>query len=113
MNDITVSKLSTMTKGWFVGDFDPTIYRTRDVEVGVKSYKAGDYDELHHHKVATEITVMIRGRARIGGIEIGAGDIVVIPTNKAVDFLVLEDCETVVVKLPGASNDKYLGDPRC
>jgi len=109
MYEIVISKLSAMTKGWFVGDFEPTVFQTSDVEVGVKSYKAGDYDELHHHKVATEITVLIRGRARIGGLEIQAGDIVVIPTNRAVDFLVLEDCETVVVKLPGAQNDKYLG----
>jgi quercetin dioxygenase-like cupin family protein len=109
MNEIQIAKLGSMTKGWFVGNFQPTLYQTSEVEVGVKTYKAGDYDELHHHKVATEITVLIRGRARIGGIEIVAGDIVLIPPNQAVDFLVLEDSETVVVKLPGASNDKYLG----
>lgn len=111
MDQMQIFKLESMTKGWFVGSFDPSVYKTSEVEVGVKCYKADDYDELHHHKVATEITVLIRGRAVIGGTEISAGDIVVIPTNCAVDFRVIEDCETVVVKLPGASNDKYAGRP--
>lgn len=28
-----------MTKGWFVGDFEPSILKTKNCEVGVKSYK--------------------------------------------------------------------------
>ena len=39
-----VSKLSDMEKGWFVGDFFPTLIKTTDVEVAVKNYKKGDYE---------------------------------------------------------------------
>ena len=35
-------KLSNMVRGWFVGDFEPSVYRTNAVEAAVKSYKAGD-----------------------------------------------------------------------
>ena len=38
------SKLNDMVKGWFVGNFSPTIYSTNDVEVAVKSYKAGEHE---------------------------------------------------------------------
>jgi len=31
---------------------------------------------------------------------------------ESTDFKVLEDASTVVVKLPGATNDKYLGEPQ-
>lgn len=110
MNELKVFRLESMTKGWFVGAFHPSVYQTSEVEVGVKTYKAGDYDPVHHHKLATEITLLMRGRALIGGQEICAGDIVLVPRNHAVDFHVLEDCETVVVKIPGASDDKYLGE---
>jgi hypothetical protein len=38
-----VDKLDRMVKGWFVGNFEPTVIKTNDVEVAVKKYKAGDY----------------------------------------------------------------------
>lgn len=104
------SHLDKLFKGWFVGDFSPTLLPTRDVEVAVKSYKAGDYEERHYHKLATEITVITQGRVRMNGVEYRQGDIIVIEPFEATDFLALEDCMTTVVKYPGAPNDKYLGE---
>lgn len=104
------SHLDQMLKGWFVGDFLPTVLQTRDVEVAVKTYKAGDYEERHYHKVATEITVITQGRVSMNGIEYRQGDIVVIEPLESTDFMALEDCMTTVVKYPGAANDKFLGD---
>jgi len=97
-----------MVKGWFVGNFEPSLYRTNDVEVAVKSYKAGDREEWHYHKIATEITAVLEGRVRMAGGEYGAGDIVVLDPGEGTDFEVLEDAVTVVVKIPGANHDKYL-----
>ena len=102
------SKLSEMTKGWFVGNFEPTLYRTNDVESAVKSYKAGDYEAAHYHKIATEITVIISGTVRMNGIEYGEGDIIVIEPGEATDFLAVTDSVNAVIKIPGANNDKYL-----
>lgn len=103
-----VANLEDMVKGWFVGNFDPTLIKTNDVEVAVKEYKKGDYEEKHYHKIATEITVIVSGKVRMNGIEHSKGDIIVIEPNEATDFEALED---TVVKFPGASNDKYLGEP--
>ena len=36
------AKLQGMVKGWFVGGFEPTLFKTNDVEVAVKEYKKGD-----------------------------------------------------------------------
>lgn len=102
-----IAKLSDMTKGWFVGNFEPTLYRTNDVEVAVKSYAAGAYEKKHYHKIATEITVVVKGTIRMNGKEYTTGDIIVMEPNEATDFYALTDAENVVVKLPGASNDKY------
>ena len=106
-----VAKLEDMFKGWFVGNFDPTLLRTNDVEVAVKSYKKGDYETKHFHKIATELTVIISGRVRMNGVEYGKGDIIVMEPNEATDFEWLEDgTKNVVVKIPGANNDKYLSE---
>ena len=81
-----VSKLSDMKKGWFVGDFLPTLMKTTDVEVAVKNYKKGDYEERHYHKMATEITVIISGRVKMNNNEYMAGDIIVIEPYEDTDL---------------------------
>jgi len=104
-----VHKLEDMVKGWFVGDFIPTLVSTNEVEIAVKKYKAGEYEPIHHHKVATEITVISSGSVRMNGTDYGSGVIIVLEPNEASDFLALTDVTTTVVKIPGASNDKYSG----
>ena len=101
------AKLESMTKGWFVGNFEPSLYKTNDVEVGVKHYKAGTREAWHYHKIATEITVIVSGRVKMNQREYAAGDIIVVEPGEGTDFEVFEDTVTAVVKLPGANNDKY------
>jgi hypothetical protein len=100
-------RFENMVKGWFVGNFAPTALSTDACEVAVKRYKAGDYESLHHHKIATEITLIISGRIRMLGQEWGMGDIIVIEPGTSTDFYALTDAVNVVVKLPGVQNDKY------
>ena len=98
-----------MTKGWFIGNFNPSLFKTNDVEVAVKSYNKGDKEAAHFHKIATEYTVIISGRVKMNNVEYTAGDIIVMEPGEVTDFECLEDNTTnVVVKLPGANNDKYL-----
>ncbi|CNB27661.1 hypothetical protein [Yersinia intermedia] len=100
--------LTNMVRGWFVGGFEPSVYKTTDVEVAVQRFAAGDKEPSHRHQIATEITVLISGKAVMAGQEYCAGDIVKIEPGEYSDFSALEDTVTVVVKLPGALNDKYL-----
>ncbi len=108
---MNVEKLDKMTKGWFVGNFQPTVLKTNDVEVAIKKYLKGEKEERHFHKVATEITVIVSGHVRMNGKEYKEDDIIVINPYESTDFEVLQDTTTVVVKHPGANDDKYLGDP--
>lgn len=101
-------KLDDMTKGWFIGAFEPTLYHTTDVEVGVKNYKAGDYEAAHYHQIATEFTVIISGTVEMSGRNYTQGDILKIAPGLSTDFKAVTDVTTVVVKVPGASNDKYI-----
>ena len=101
-------RLDCMIRGWFVGDFTPAAYATGACEVGVKYYRANDRESKHKHLVSTEITLILYGRVRMVDVEWGEGDIVVLPPGEATAFEAITDCATVVVKVPGALNDKYL-----
>ena len=104
-----INNLQNMVKGWFIGNFEPSLLKTNDCEVAVKEYKKGDYEGKHYHKIATEFTVIISGRVRMNGIEYKEGDIIVMEPNEITDFECLEDgTKNVVVKIPGANNDKYV-----
>jgi len=101
-------RMEDFTKGWFVGNFNPTLIPSDAVEVAVKYYRAGDHDAKHHHKVGTEVTVIVNGRVRMSGEDFGAGDVIRIPPGQSTDFTALTDATTVVVKMPCVSGDKYL-----
>lgn len=100
-------KLSSMTKGWFVGDFAPTALETASCEVACKAYRAGDREERHLHRVANEVTLVASGAVRINDQLIGAGQIVILDPGEAADLFALEDTLTVVVKVPSVKGDKY------
>ena len=101
------SHLNDMVKGWFVGAFTPTAYKTDTCEVAVKKYKAGEKEPTHHHKIATEITLVLSGRVVMVGQEWAEGNIIVLSPNEETSFEALTDAVTVVVKTPGALGDKY------
>ena len=100
--------LKDMIGGWFIGDFEPSAWKTAAFEVAVKEYKAGDKEPMHLHKIAIEFTVIGRGKVLMNGVEHGEGDIIRIDAGKATDFEALEDTITVVVKKPSVKGDKYL-----
>jgi quercetin dioxygenase-like cupin family protein len=97
-----------MSRGWFVGGFTPTAFDTEACEVAYKEYKPGDKEDRHFHKIATEITVITKGKVKMNDEIFEKGDIVVVYPNEAVSFEAIEDSSNVVVKLPGVLNDKYL-----
>ena len=102
------AQLDKMGKGWFVGDFDPTMYRSKDVEVAVKYYSAGDREQWHYHRVATELTVIVSGTVRMNGQSYHEGDAIMMEPGEGTDFEAVTDAVNVVVKLPCVKNDKFL-----
>jgi len=101
------AKLPDMKRGWYVGDFEPSVYKTSNVEVAVKKYQAGDGEQWHYHKISTEITVIVLGKVVMNCKEYTDGDIIMMEPGEGTDFRVLQDTITVVVKIPCELNDKY------
>ena len=102
------ARLENMVKGWFVGNFEPSLIKTNDVEVAVKVYHKGDWEEPHYHKIATELTVVVQGKIKMFDRIFSANDIIVVEPGECTVFEALEDTINVVVKYPGANHYKYL-----
>lgn len=102
------SRMSDMTRGWFVGNFEPTAFSTTAAEVAFKSYVAGDSEPMHVHRVATEITCVVSGEIEMAGERMGPGDIAVLDPGEASDFRAVTAATLIAVKVPGASDDKFL-----
>lgn len=103
-----LSNINDMFKGWFIGNFEPTLNNTDDFEVAIKRYQDGDYEEKHHHKIATEYTIIVTGEVEMNGVKYSEDDIIIIEPNDSTDFKCLTDVVTVVVKTPSVKDDKYI-----
>jgi quercetin dioxygenase-like cupin family protein len=103
-----ITKLADMRLGWFIGDFEPVVHRTSDFEASVKYFKIGESEPRHYQRVATEITVIITGTAKIENYMLGPGDIITIEPNEPADFIAITDVALIAIKFPSIPSDKVL-----
>ena len=101
-------KLDDFKLGWIIGDFEPSIFKTKDLEVGVKYYEPQVKEPKHLHKIATEYTIILEGKVMVNGIVYSKGDLIKIDRNQVSEFETLEKTITLVVKSPSAPGDKYI-----
>lgn len=97
-----------MKGGWFVGDFLPTAYNTKDFEVCYKFHEKNSKWDTHYHKLSIEITFLIRGQMTLQNKTLKTGDIFVMYPYEVANPVFLEDCELMVVKVPSVPGDKYI-----
>jgi quercetin dioxygenase-like cupin family protein len=105
------ARLVDMVKGWFIGDFEPAVLRSKDFEVAVKHYRAGDHEDEHYHRLGVEVTLVISGTVTMMGRTWEAGDIIVVEPGEATSFTAITDATNVVVKVPSVVGDKIPGRP--
>jgi hypothetical protein len=95
-------------RGWFIGGFEKAVYKTTDLEAAYQINYAGETSEAHYHKIATEVNLITRGSVKINGELYTSGMGVVFYPGDIAACEYLEDTETMVIKVPGPLNDKYL-----
>ena len=94
--------------GWFIGDFNPSLIKTKDFEIAIKYYKSGDEDDEHVHLLADEYTVIVKGQVIMNGEIFEEKDIIFIEKGEYVKFKVLKDTINVVIKIPSVIGDKII-----
>jgi len=104
---MNITKLKDYVRGWFIGNFEPSVLKTKDFEVGVLKHTQGEKWLAHYHKSSVEYNVLVNGKMIIQGKELNSGDVFVFEKGEVADPIFLEDCTVVVVKVPSIPNDKF------
>ena len=94
-------------RGWFIGDFDSAVHRTKDFEICYQHNPRGKTDS-HIHKEITEITLVISGRQLCNGELFTAGEICILEPGDISQIEYLEDTEVVTIKTPSIPSDKFM-----
>ena len=96
-----------MVGGWFIGNFEPSAYKTEEFEVCYKKHIKGEKWDTHYHKKGTEINLLIAGHMRIQDTDLVAGDVFILRPFEIADPDFITDCEVIIVKTPSVPGDKY------
>jgi hypothetical protein len=107
-NYLTCFNLKDFIKGWFIGDFEPSIFNTKDFEVAIKYYKKNDIEDEHYHKIAKEWTCVIDGEVKFNNQIFEKDSVILVNPYQKIKFKALEDSTTVVIKIPSVKGDKYI-----
>lgn len=98
-------RIEDMKGGWFIGDFEPSIFKTNNFEISYKYHKKDEILDAHYHDTVTEINLVTRGEVIIQNKILKMGDIFVLYPFEIADPTFPCDCEIVCVKIP-SKNDK-------
>jgi quercetin dioxygenase-like cupin family protein len=101
-----MNNLKHYFKGWLVGDFNPCLFSSKDVEVGLKFYVAGEEEPNHVHRIVTEYTIVIEGIVEMKGQQFQEGDIVTMLPGESTSFKSITNSKILVIKTPSIPSDK-------
>jgi hypothetical protein len=102
-----ISKLTDYYRGWIIGDFTPSLVKSKEFEVGLLTHLKEEQWPKHFHAIATEYNVLVSGEMTINGVKICQGDVFVIAPGEVVSPVFQEDCQVLCVKIPSLPKDKY------
>ncbi len=100
-------KLSDMSRGWFIGNFEPTAFKTDSFEVNYRTHPAGESWDYHYHTETTEINLLVDGLMSFNDIELSPGDIFIVEPWQVSDPIFLKDTTVICVRVP-SKNDKQV-----
>lgn len=100
--------LKEMKKGWFIGNFEPSVFRTTLFEAGYKIHRKNQYWPAHYQQLAIEINLVIDGKVKINNDVFTKGDIFLVEPREVVKPEFLTRCKIVVIKIPSLPQDKVI-----
>ena len=102
-----IKQLADYHKGWFLGNFEPSLLKTESFEASIMRFKKDEYVAPHTHRIATEYNVLIEGKMSIQNTIINRNEIFILEPYEITDPIYLEDCTLLVIKVPSVPGDKY------
>ena len=106
---VEVYNIDDYKGGWFIGAFEPSLFKTREFEVGWKVHHQDEQIAPHIHKELTEYNLLAAGEMNVNGQHLKAGMLFILHPGERVDAKVLTEVAHVVcVKVPSIPEDKHL-----
>ena len=109
-----VKHIDNFTNGWFIGDFEPSLFKNPFFEVAHQHHPKGKIGDKHFHKLTTEVTYIVTGSIKINDLALNrerflkAGNMFTFFPNEVSDVEFLEDSDLIVVRWPSIPTDKYM-----
>jgi len=94
--------------GWFVGDFEPSIFKNPFFEVAHHSHTKGQQTFPHYHAVTNELNYIVKGELVVSGKHLNAGNMWIYEPKEISDVEFLSDVDLIVVRWPSIPSDKYM-----
>jgi len=99
-------RIENYIRGWFIGNFEPSILKTKEFEVAIISHHKDEKIPLHYHSELEEYNVLLSGSMIVNNETLSEGDIFVLVRKEVVDVTVLEDSKVLCIKVPSIPEDK-------
>jgi hypothetical protein len=102
------ANISEYHRGWFIGDFEPSLERLKTFEACYTSHKRDETSDPHYHTSSTEINLVISGKLLVNGKLLEEGGIFIYDKNEVSDVQFVEDTKLLIIRIPSAPNDKVI-----
>ena len=99
--------ISNFKDGWIIGDFEPSLLKTKNFEVAVLTHYKNQEWPKHYHKYLTEYNLLLEGKMIINGVKINQNEIFILEPKEVADPIFLENCKILCIKVPSIIGDKH------
>jgi choline kinase len=101
-----IATTENMVRGWFIGDFLPSILRTQEFEVGFGDHFVNQKWPYHIHDDMEEYNYVLEGSLQLSGIDYHTGDFFMFERGTPAIPSFATHCKIVCIKSPSVRGDK-------
>lgn len=97
--------MKEMKRGYFIGNFEPSAYRTDEVEICCKGASKYTLDAGYYRKKDVQFIFLNRGMAEINGIKYKKYDLIKFEPGEVINIFALTNIEMTIIRFPGTKGD--------
>ncbi len=104
-----INHINDMKNGWMVGNFNPSVLKTKDLELGHHKYSKGHISEKHYHAMTNEINYILQGKIKVNNhLFLETGHVFVVSPYEIITVEFLEDTDLIIARDGSYPKDKII-----
>lgn len=104
--------INEMKNGWFIGNFEPSIHKTKQFEIAHHFHPKNECIEPHFHKQAWELNYVVDGYLSLminkETYWFSTGDFFMFEQNEYGKLHFFKNTNIMVIKVPSIPGDKFI-----